>query len=620
MKQREKIQVHKSGIRFTATAMLLCLLITVLSFPVHAADSTVDVVGKVYTFPDDNDYEITASQDWKNSDSGAETYGTFSIAGELGEQEVHSGVPAFNVQSGDPRFFYTYDDALLKAQDPELRLYSDSGKKLDGKKLESNIKNGVLILQTSIDQKNWVDVFTQTNLFEAVPVQKQSFYTTKDIQILNGCYYRVIVAYETKILSKTTNLYVTDWNSYDYAKHAEVYEFYLYCDETNQKPQSTIKYELGDWARTEEFEGYWKRTEIDANDPHYGWDLGEFFISGSPIKEGVEKPVFLKKNGDLLELWFHLNQNIDALDGNPALSIASDEQGYDRALQTRPTRLGRGALIIEYTDHENKTHEDQIYTDYLAANTSVGADTRVHLFEEGDYKVALDYEIRNDKLVDKRSHYRIAFEFSVRNSNCMAFLFDLGDNHELFNNYTTENGFRIDLANSHYLDIFVKREVLTQGAEGITEDVRFNHVARDGQQYKQDGIYTITIKNRYTNQETEKRVYVGADPIMKAHMQTGKSIPVLKDLVADGATIDEMGNIIMPVVETTVETVPATIPETIPETTSPTVVTEAPATEAPVAEVENTEQSSSPTVWIIVTVVILIGVGIAIATKRRNKK
>ena len=602
LKQRNAKHMHSTCIRLAA-AMLFCLLITVLPLPIYAADNTVEVAGKVYTFPDDNDYEISASQDWKNSDAGAETYGLFSVAGELGKQETHNGVPAFCVQNGLPRFSYTYDDAMLKAKGPELRLYSDSGNKLDGKKLESDIQNGVLILQTSIDQKNWVDVCTQTNLFEEVPVQEKAFYTARDIEVLNGCYYRLIIAYETKILADSKDLLVTDWNSYDYTKHAEVYDFYLYCDETTQTPQSTVKYKLGDWARTEEFDGYWGRTEIDRNDPHYGWDLGEFFISGSPIKEGVEKPVFLKKNGDLLELWFHLNQNIDALNGNPALSIASDEKGYDRELQTLPTRLGRGALIIEYTDHENKTHEDQIYTDYLAANTSVGADTRVALFEEGDYKVALDYEIRNDKLVDKRSHYRISFEFSVRNSNCMAFLFDLSDSHELFNNNTTENGFRIDLANSQYLDIFVKREVLTQGAEGITEDVRFNHVARDGQQYTQDGIYTITIKNRYTNQETEKRVYVGADPLMKAHMQTGKSIPVLKELVADGATIDEKGNIIT----------------SGAETTASTIASEAPTVEVPVPETESTEKTSDSMIWIVAAAVILIG-GVVVIANRRNKK
>ena len=629
MKQRQKIYARKSGERLAATAILLCLLITVLSFPIQAANNSMKIAGKVYTFPDDNDYEISSSQDWKKTDSGAKTYGTFSITGQLGKQETHNGVPSFHVRDGLPEFSYTYGDTLLKAQNPDLQLYSDSSNKLDGKKLESDIKNGVLILQTSIDQKNWVDVFTQTNCFEEVPVQKEAFYTAQDIEVLNGCYYRVLIAYETKILTKSTDLLVMDWNSYEYTKHAEVYDFYLYCDETNQKPQSPIKYTMGDWSRTEEFDGYWKQTQIDNNDPHYGWNLGEFFISGSPINEGAEKPVFLKKNGDLLELWFHLNQNIDALNGNPALSIASDEQGYDRELQTPLTRLGRGALFIEYTDHENKTHEAQIYTDYLAANTSAGADTKVRLFEEGDYKVALDYEILNDRWIDKRSHYRIAFEFSVRNSNCMAFLFDVSDNRELFNNDTTENGFRIDLGNSHHLDIFVKREVLTQGAEGITEDIRFNHVARDGQKYTQDGIYTITVKNRYTNQETEKRVYVGTDPIMKAHMQTGKSIPALKNLVADGAMIDEMGNIIMPDVETTVETVPSTvpatipttIPATIPETTVMTAATEASEAEVPAAaEIDRTEKASSPVAWIIVSVAVLGGAGVATIAKRRNKK
>lgn len=619
MKHIEPNSVPSGFVRPLAVVLLFCLLAGCLSIPIYATETAEVVPGKVYTFPDDNDYEISSAAEYKMSNAGGETYGSFSIRGSIGKPETHKGIPSFKVTDGLPEFFYTYDDTLLKAQDPEPRLYSDSSKKLDGKKLEKNIENGVLILQTSIDRKNWVDVSTTTNLFEETPTQEESFYTAKDIEVLNGCYYRVLVAYETKFLVKTTDLYVADWKSYDYTKYAEVYEFYLYCNETNQKPVSSSRYKMGSWTRTEDFDGYWGSTEIDSSDPHYGWELGEFFISGSPIKEGVAKPMFLKKNGDQLELWFHLKQNLDALNGNSALSIASDEQGQDRELQTPLTRLGRGALVIQYTDHENVTHEPQIYTDYLAANTSIGADTRVHLFEEGDYKIALDYEIRNDKLIDKQYHYRIAFEFSVRNSNCMAFLFDLEDNHELFNNYTTENGFRIDLANSHYLDTFVKREILTQGADGITEDVRFNHLAENGQQYTQDGIYTITIKNRYTNQETEKRVYVGKDPLMKAHMQTGKSISSLKNLVADGATIDEMGNIIMPVVETIPETVPTSPSETTSKIPVPPIVTESPITGAPaVTEVDSCKQLSSSAIWIAVSIVILAGI-ILIAVKHRRK-
>ena len=69
-------------------------------------------------------------------------------------------------------------------------------------------------------------------------------------------------------------------------------------------------------------------------------------------------------------------------------------------------------LIIRYTDYENVQHEPVMYKDYLAANASLGANTRVQLFEEGDYEVALDYEVTKDQLVDKIGHYRIFFRFA----------------------------------------------------------------------------------------------------------------------------------------------------------------------------------------------------------------
>ena len=59
-------------------------------------------------------------------------------------------------------------------------------------------------------------------------------------------------------------------------------------------------------------------------------------------------------------------------------------------------------------------HDPIIYTDYLAANARTGADTKVELFEEGDYEVALDYEIVDKSGVDSYTNYRIFFTFSIR--------------------------------------------------------------------------------------------------------------------------------------------------------------------------------------------------------------
>ena len=195
-----------------------------------------------------------------------------------------------------------------------------------------------------------------------------------------------------------------------------------------------------------------------------------------------------------------MNQDIDALNGSSKIRIKSDKKITDQNFELPMTNFYRGALIIRYTDYQNITHDPVIYTDFLQAYVFPFANTKAELFEEGDYEVALDYSI-------DKEHYRIAFNYSIRNSNCMVYPFDVVTKSEMVNSSYTENGFYLDLARSRYLDINVKRVVMANGVE----DIRFNRSARDGEQYTDEGIYIITVKNKVTGEQTEKRIYVGAD-------------------------------------------------------------------------------------------------------------
>ena len=107
----------------------------------------------------------------------------------------------------------------------------------------------------------------------------------------------------------------------------------------------------------------------------------------------------------------------------------------------------------------------------------------------------------------------------------------------------TENGFRLDLAKSEYLHVTIKREVLKDSADGLVEDTRFNGVAKDGAEFVEEGIYTITATNDYVKEPTIKRIYVGTNNVLRAHMVTGFSIHEINDLVAQGATISDDGTI-----------------------------------------------------------------------------
>lgn len=80
-------------------------------------------------------------------------------------------------------------------------------------------------------------------------------------------------------------------------------------------------------------------------------------------------------------------------------------------------------------------------------------------------------------------------------------------------------------------------------------DVRSNEPASDGKVYSDPGIYTITATNPSTNQTTEKIIYVGNDPLLKAYAITGYTLEQIQDMLAQGATVSEDGTIVWPQTE-----------------------------------------------------------------------
>lgn len=541
-----KVQIKKK-LYMQISTMILCVVALTTLYSVNAFTKSEKnaIVGKVYEFDKNDDYDISES-DKSSSTDKVETYGEFSLLGNIGNVSEKNGVPAYEVTSGNLDLYYTYSDALLKAEEKKWHLVADKGKKLDGNKLDKKILKGAIIIQTSKDRKNWTDIKCLTNAFDDEPVRTETLYKTTDVQILNGCYYRIIVAYKTEKLEKIKKIAFVPVKDYEYKKTAEVYEFYAYSPSTEQEvSESEQTYALGKKTRVQEFDGYSGSSEIEKKDIHYNWDIGQFFVSGftDKVKESDGNIVFLKNVGDKVTLWFNLNQNINELNGDKDLKITDDTEGYDKYFETERTDFGKGTLIIRYTDYNNNSSEPQVYKNYLAANTSVGADTKVQLFEEGDYEVALDYEVTSDQLIDKVGHYRIFFTFSVRNGNCMVYPLDISTGSELTNSSMTENGFMLDLAKSRYLQINVKREVLTDSANGLVEDTRSNAPAKDGEKYTEEGIYTITATNQYTNQKTTKKIYVGTNNLMKAVMTSGLSIKEINKLISEGATIDDEGTL-----------------------------------------------------------------------------
>lgn len=607
MKTRFQRLLSGSIAGFLAT---LAMAPVISLLPAHAAVSSRELTGQAYVFGENSSYDISSATATGTTDT-ASHLGTLSFSGDIVRSytDTVNHVKAYEIAADTAiELCFTYDNSLKEAAEEEWHITQDKSETVDGITLGGEINTGAIIYQISYDCKIWATLQIDLNLFNSSAASHTIKYSSDALnnQLMNGCYYRIITAYETE--KKVGGYGIGSWqpiDKFEYQKCAEEYIFYAsYKDARKNIPDKDELHELGSVVKTGTDNGYVGDSALQNGDPHYGWKIGQFNLSGFTRRN--EDDTYLKTLGDQVTLWFELEQNITCLNGQSKWTISEDKNGYDQTFQTSPTNFGHGALIIQYTDYQGKKHDPLIYTDFLRASAFPGANTRVELFEEGNYEVALDYEIY-DSDKKKYHNYRIAFSFRIRNGNCMVFPFDTVTKSELTNTAVTENGFYLDLAKSRYLNIDVKMDQWTKGANGYTTDTRFNRPAADGDSYTAHGIYTITVSNPYTNQTTTKQIYVGNDMVMVAYMNPKNStysVNEIAQLVDQGAVIEADGTIVLPVDDT--ET---TVSSTTTTATTTTTTTAA-SSETTVTTQSQNKSNTGTIIWVCVAAVIaLLGGG-----------
>lgn len=303
-------------------------------------------------------------------------------------------------------------------------------------------------------------------------------------------------------------------------------------------------------------ESYSNPKKMGKNDVHSGWTLGEFKITGwsSVENEADGTPVFMKNTNDKISLSYLLNQDIEKINGDEALSIGTNKKSYNEAYGIpRDARLdfGLGTCIIKKTDSENKKTTTNPYINYLMG-VKKGACTDVQLLEEGDYEVVLDYVVNKNAInvgpvstLPLKSYYQVKINFKIRNANTVVFLFDQQSKSSLNNGDLAESGFYVDFANSKYLTVTCLKEKLVNNNGQINKTVSKNFAVKDGNEYTDEGIYTLNVHNKYTDADTQMVIYVGQDKYVKALAALGGSLEKLNEYMADGATVNDDGNIVL---------------------------------------------------------------------------
>lgn len=539
--------IHHIGQLVMLTALSVCSM-TISTTTIYASEKSVRVQGNLYEYTDNKDFNLT-KDDESSKTSPQNTIGSLELNGTYYQDPSHD--VGFISETDDVTVSYIINDDKLKKKDGSWNIVDTKTKKLISQDLGKQIKSGAILIQTSTDGIKWVTDTVLTDVFKDQKSIPENIYSLKDIQLENGCFMKVTVAYTLEKITGTKKFLFFTFDEKETKQVIEEYEFFLSGSKASNVTIDTLpRKEFSSIINTGKDNGYSSNVAIEKNDPHFGWDIGYFTINGYTRETEYDgTPIYLKNHGDKVTLWFTLKQDINCINGNNNLRVANDTDGYDKYFKVDNINFKHGTLLIRYTDENGNAKEPVIYTDFLAANATTTANTKVQLFEEGDYEVCLDYELEEKtgigSLIKTYNDYKLSFSFKIRNGNNMVFPFDLESGNELSNGSITENGFRLDLAQSKYLTIDVTKSVIKQGSNKLlTNDIRFNRPAKDGEEYTEEGIYTVTVKNLYTDSEpTVKTIYVGTNKYMKALAKYNLTLEELNNQIRDGAKVNNDGSL-----------------------------------------------------------------------------
>lgn len=266
--------------------------------------------------------------------------------------------------------------------------------------------------------------------------------------------------------------------------------------------------------------GYADPQPLSVGDPLIGVQVAEITLSDfSSTTEKEGKRYFLKTVPDVPLLSIVIKTDLDDLGGSGAwVNADGDTRIPDYGFVGN---IGYGWLGISHTDFQGKIQTVCI-TDVFKIIKEGSSFVPAWFGSEGTYELSLCFETKRqtgskkkwdcwpikyhyDPIYEYRN-YRLDADFDIRNGNTQVFVFDSTGN-ELLNGATCSE-FTLDYANSHYIEINVKREVAVSVNELMeSTDIRYNSVGVE-RIYSAPGIYTIEASNPITGAKTTRRIMV----------------------------------------------------------------------------------------------------------------
>ncbi len=188
---------------------------------------------QLYQLEGDSQYNIENVNKVNKFIYGYDNIGIFNIKGDIVQQEMYNEYSAYGV--GDViTFEYNYNGNFHTDNEESWNIYSDDQKIVAGIELDKKVREGVIIIQKSVDGISWENAIEPIyDAFEKSNEDKSVFYTTSLEEIMQGTYYRIFVAYAMRKQTSIQDsfLFLKD-KVYESRNFVEKYEFYI-CSDKN---------------------------------------------------------------------------------------------------------------------------------------------------------------------------------------------------------------------------------------------------------------------------------------------------------------------------------------------------------------------------------------------------
>ena len=179
-----------------------------------------------YELDDNSGYNFENKEEITKFEYGKSSLGTFTINGNINDSSKFKEKQAYGVLN-NVSFSYSYDGTMHDNPSENWNISVDSATSIQNYDLTGSIGEGAILIQTSIDGVFYDNAVNPVTDFFKEKKGRDNFYTTNGNDIAQGRFYRVIVAYETKMKTGTTGIWPFQKDVYEYKNNLEIYEFYL---------------------------------------------------------------------------------------------------------------------------------------------------------------------------------------------------------------------------------------------------------------------------------------------------------------------------------------------------------------------------------------------------------